>query len=140
MPVKKPVPSRGLLRTVASYLDRRRVIGTRVEVVGPTYLDVTVRAKVRAVKNASKTNLTVKIVKALDDFFDPLTGGPEQTGWPFGRDVYRSEVLQVIDEVIGVDHVIDLELSAEGCEPQCGNICLAPDWLVSAGEHVIEVL
>jgi hypothetical protein len=140
MPVKKPVPSRDLLRTVASYLDRRRVIGTRVEVVGPTYLDVTVRAKVRAVKNASKTNLTVKIVKALDDFFDPLTGGPEQTGWPFGRDVYRSEVLQVIDEVIGVDHVIDLELSAEGCEPQCGNICLAPDWLVSAGEHVIEVL
>jgi hypothetical protein len=140
MPVKKPVPSRGLLRTVASYLDRRRIIGTRVEVVGPTYLDVTVRAKVRSVKNASKTNLTVKIVKALDDFFDPLTGGPEQTGWPFGRDVYRSEVLQVIDEVIGVDHVIDLELSAEGCEPQCGNICLAPDWLVSAGEHVIEVL
>ena len=140
MPVKKPMPSRGLLRAVASYLDRRRIIGTRVEVVGPTYLEVTVRAKVRSVKNASKTNLRLKIVKALDDFFDPLTGGPEQTGWPFGRDVYRSEVLQVIDEVIGVDHVIDLELSAAGCEAQCGNVCLAPGWLVFAGEHLIEVL
>jgi hypothetical protein len=82
----------------------------------------------------------MRIVKALDDFFNPLTGGPEQTGWPFGRDVYRSEVLQVIDEVMGVDHVIELELSAEGCGPQCGNICLAPGWLVSAGEHVIEVV
>lgn len=140
MPVKRPTPSRGLLRTVASYLDRRRVLGTRVEVVGPTYLDVTVRAKVQSVKNVSKTNLRLRIVQALDGFFHPLTGGPEQTGWPFGRDVYRSEVLQVIDEVIGVDHVIALELSAEGCEPQCGNICLAPGWLVSAGEHVIEVL
>lgn len=140
MPVQKPVPSRSLLRSVASYLDRRRVIGTRVEVVGPTYLEVTVSARVQGVKNASKTNLRMRIVKALDDFFNPLTGGPEQTGWPFGRDVYRSEVLQVIDEVMGVDHVIELDLSAEGCGPQCGNICLAPGWLVSAGEHVIEVV
>ena len=140
MPVKQPVPSRSLLRSVASYLDRRRVIGTRVEVVGPTYLEVTVSARVQGVKNASKTNLRMRIVQALDDFFNPLTGGPDQTGWPFGRDVYRSEVLQVIDEVMGVDHVIELDLSAEGCEPQCGNICLAPGWLVSAGEHVIEVV
>lgn len=140
MPVQRPVPSRSLLRSVASYLDRRRVIGTRVEVVGPTYLEVTVSARVQGVKNASKTNLRMRIVKALDDFFNPLTGGPEQTGWPFGRDVYRSEVLQVIDEVMGVDHVIELDLSAEGCGPQCGNICLAAGWLVSAGEHVIEVV
>jgi hypothetical protein len=56
---------------VASCLDRRRVIGTRVEVVGPTYLDITVRATVQSVRNASKTNLRLKIIKALDEFLIP---------------------------------------------------------------------
>ncbi|HZE70855.1 MAG TPA: putative baseplate assembly protein [Pyrinomonadaceae bacterium] len=140
MAVAKPVPSRGLRRVVAAYLNPRRVIGTRVEVVGPTYLDVTVRAEVKAVSNVSRTAVRQRIVEALNDFFNPLTGGPEKNGWPFGRDVYRSEVMQVIDEVLGVDHVLELQLIAEGCEPECGNICLAPTWLVAAGDHVIEVI
>ncbi len=140
MPVSKSVPSRGLRRLVAAYLNPRRVIGTRIEVVGPTYLDVAVHAEVKAVANVSKAAVRQRIVESLNDFFNPLTGGPEGTGWPFGRDVYRSELMQVIDEVSGVDHVIKLELIAAGCEPQCGNVCLAPTWLVSAGDHVIEVI
>lgn len=140
MPVSKPAPNLGLRRTVAAYLNPRRVIGTRVEVVGPTYLDVAVHAEIKALANVSKAGVRQRIVDSLNDFFGPLKGGPEGTGWPFGRDVYRSEVMQVIDEVFGVDHVIELELIAEGCEPQCGNVCLAPTWLVSAGDHVIEVI
>ena len=49
---------------------------------------------------------------ALDVFLDPLKGGPTGRGWPFGRDVYRSEILEVIDRTPGVDHVEDLELVA----------------------------
>jgi hypothetical protein len=129
-----------LRRAVTRYLNRRKVIGTRVEVVGPTYLEVAVRAKVKPLVGVSKAGLAEKIKNALDDFFDPLTGGPDKTGWPFGRDVYRSEVMQVIDEVAGVDHVFSLDLVAEGCDPQCGNVCLAPTWLVAAGQHEIEVI
>jgi hypothetical protein len=88
----------------------------------------------------NKAALQQRITAALDDFFNPLTGGPDGGGWPFGRDVYRSEVLQVIDEVAGVDHVVAMELIADGCDPQCGNICLAPTQLVAAGEHEIEVI
>jgi hypothetical protein len=79
------------------------------------------------------------VIAALNQFFNPLNGGPDGTGWPFGRDVYRSEVLQVIDEVVGVDHVLKLELIVEGCEAQCGNVCLGPTWLVAAGNHEIEI-
>jgi len=136
----KPVPAQGLLDDVAAYLNPRRVIGTRLFVTGPQYLTVTVRATVKALGGTNKTNLKSAIVDGLDQLFDPITGGPSKTGWPFGRDVFRSEVMQAIDEIAGADHVISLELIGEGCAPQCGNICVAPGWLVASGAHEIEVL
>jgi predicted phage baseplate assembly protein len=140
MPVARPTPSPGLLKLVAAHLHYRRIIGTRLEVVAPNYLEVSVRASVKAHPGVSVANLQPRIVEALNDFLDPLKGGPDKTGWPFGRDVFRSEVMQVIDEVEGVDFVISLELIAEGCEPQCGSVCLAPTWLVTPGQHTIKVV
>ncbi len=140
MPVARPTPSFGLRRTVASYLQHKRVIGTRVEVVGPDYLEVSIQAKVKAFAGVARTNLQQKIVTALNNYLHPLTGGPKGTGWPIGRDLYRSEIMQLIDEVVGVDNVIQLELISDGCGPQCGNICLGPTSLIAAGNHVIEVI
>lgn len=140
LPQGRPVPSAGLLRTVTAYLRRRRLVGTRVEVVGAKYLDVTIRGRVQAKSGTNRVKLEALIVKALNNFLDPLKGGPDGNGWPFGRDVYRSETMRVIDEVAGVDHVISLELIGEGCEPQCGNVCLGPTWLVAAGPHEITVI
>ena len=140
MPVARPQPSPGLRALVRSYLNRRRIIGTRVEVTGPSYLEVAVRATVKALTGVSVTTLQRRITDALNLFLHPLRGGPDSTGWPFGRDVYRSEILQVIDEIPGVDHVVSLDLVAEGCEAQCGNVCVGPTWLVVAGNHEITVV
>jgi len=140
LPKAAPKPSPGLRQAVAAYLARRRIIGTRVEVVEPTYLEVGVRAKVRSAPMTDKSAIQQRIVQALDTFFHPLEGGPDRAGWPLGRDVYRSEVLQVIDQVGGVEHVLAMDLMAAGGEPQCGNICLSPTWLTIAGKHQIEVL
>jgi hypothetical protein len=127
---------------VSAYLRRRRIIGSRIEVVGPTYRVVAVRAQVQSLAGISKTALQTRVVDVLNRFLHPLTGGPDGNGWPFGRDVYRTEMLQVIDQVPGVDYVVTLVLVADGCEcdPQCGNVCLAPTWLVVSGTHEIEVL
>jgi hypothetical protein len=140
MPVPRPTPSAGLKRAVASYLQHKRVIGTRVIVVGPDYLEVSVRAKVKAFAGVSRSNLQQKIVAALNNFLHPLTGGPQGTGWPLGRDLYRSEVMQLIDQVVGVDNLVLLELIANDCGPQCGNICLGPTSLIAAGNHIVEVI
>lgn len=139
LPQGHPTPSPGLLRAVATYLRPRRVIGTRVEVVGPTYLEVSVQATVQSMTGINKTNLQQAIVTALNNFFDPLTGGPDGTGWPFGRDVYRAEIMKVIDAVSGVDYIPSLSLLADGGQPQCGNVCLGPTWLVESGTHQITV-
>ena len=57
----------------------------------------------------------------------------------YDGDVFRTEILQVIDGVPGVDHVLSLELAAEGTTGQCGNLCVGPLELVAPGRHSIEV-
>jgi hypothetical protein len=138
-PVPRPQPSAGLLAAVKAYLDRRRLVGTRVEVVAPTYLEVAVRARVRRRAFSDAARVAAAVAAALDRFLDPRVGGPDGRGWPFGRDVYRSEVLQVIDEVEGVDHVRELALDAAGASPSCGNVRVCPTWLVAPAPHRIEV-
>ncbi len=139
LPLGMPEPGRGLLAAVRRYLDRRRMITTRLEVVGPHYLRVTVFADVRTKPLVDAARVQVQIIEAINTFLDPLEGGPEALGWPFGRDVFRSEILQLIDGVPGVDHVLDLSLIAGEGEPKCGNISLCPTWLVSPGEHQVRV-
>jgi hypothetical protein len=170
----RPEPSPGLLTAVLAYLDRRRLVGTRLAVVGPSYLSVSVNARVRARFDANPERVRTEVLAALDAFLHPLRGGPaaiaqaatrpaaapangftiisavesaptaaastSAPGWPFGRDVYRAEVLQVIDGVAGVDYVLSLELSGDGNPPQCGNLCVGPTLLVTAGPHLIEVV
>lgn len=139
LPLSRPVPSAGFIDRIAARIESRRTIGTRVVLAGPRYLEVAVHARLKAFDGTDRKRLSAQVAQALDAFFDPLTGGPEGTGWPLGRDIYRAEVMQVIDQTEGVDHVLSLELIAEGCEPICGNVCLRPTWLVDAGPHNIEV-
>jgi len=153
LPRAAPQPSAGLVRAVSRYLARRRVLCTRLAVVGPTYVRVSVIARVRALPSADRTRLESDVTAAIDAFFDPLRGGPAARGWPFGRDVYRSEILALMDGVRGVDHVLDLSLLSGDAEQQdassagtatadavgCGNVCVPPRCLVQGGAHQITV-
>jgi predicted phage baseplate assembly protein len=140
LPEHAPQASPSLIRRVQAYLNARRVVGTRLFVTGPQYHAAAVRARIQAVRGADPNLVKVAVERALDAFFDPLSGGPSGQGWPFGRSIYRSEVLQVIDETPDVDHVLDLELIDEDGQSSCGNLCLRPLELVAAQPHEIEVM
>ena len=145
-PSPAQIPSTGMRQAVADYLYRRRIIGTRVRVIGPSYAEVAVKAAVKARAGVAKTELRERIEEALHTFLDPLRGGPRQTGWPFGRAVYRAEILQVMDDVPGVDHVESLELlQTKGKKPFEGNpsrdnVPVEPTSLVMPGKHQIEIV
>lgn len=139
LPAGRPEPSRGLCRAVAAHLSPRRLVGTRIEVTGPEYVAVSVHATVAARRLAVIAEVRGRVLAALDAFLHPLHGGPAGTGWPFGRDVMRTELLQVIDDVAGVDHVLALALVGPEGE-SCGNLCLGPLGLADAGEHEVAVM
>jgi hypothetical protein len=139
VPVAKPEPSPGLIAAVKRYLDRRRVICTRIAVSAPTYVVITVTASVSALTGASASAVQSGILAALANFLNPLAGGPAGLGWPFGRSVYNAEILQLIANVPGVDHVNSMTMTVDSGTPQCGDIPLCPTFLVASGAHQIEV-
>jgi predicted phage baseplate assembly protein len=139
MKTPQPTPSAHLLSAVAQYICPRRLVCTQVRVVGPVYVVVSVAAHVAIDADADPGATQAAIVAALNAFLDPLTGGPHGTGWPFGRDVYRTEILQLIAAVDAVDYVTGLTLSGDGAVPGCGNLSVCAGSLVSPGTHRIAI-
>jgi hypothetical protein len=95
-----------------TFFDDRRILATRHHVVAPDYLPVEIAANLALRGDAPPQETLEAARQALTDFFDPLTGGPERTGWPFGRAVYASEVAAVLDQVSLVDYVEEVKLAA----------------------------
>jgi hypothetical protein len=94
-----------LLATVQGYLDERRLLTTRVHVVGPRYVQVRVRLTLVLKPDAVADTVRNNARSALERFFAPQPDGPERPGWAFGRAVYVSDVYTVLHAVEGVDYI-----------------------------------
>ena len=111
---RRPIPSAELIQRVAKSFNNRSFAGlsalNQVNVVGPSYLEVTVVAEVvvRDLRQASQVKR--QITDVLDKFLHPLTGGPHGEGWKLGRNVFASEVASVIHTVTDVDYLKGLQL------------------------------
>ncbi|MFI1379217.1 hypothetical protein [Embleya sp. NPDC020886] len=138
LPRGRPEPTAGLLRVVRRHLAGLRTTGTRLFVTGPRYVVVSAEVSVALLPGADPGATTAAVRAALDTFLHPITGGPHGTGWPFGRDVHRSEVLRVLDEAPGVDHVTALALRADDGPPGCAGLCVPPTALVVPGTHTVR--
>jgi len=136
-----PIPGDGFIQTVFRHLDRHRLVTTDLYVIGPEYVKVSVKCKIHLVKKRSPVEAIRSVKEALDDFLNPLKGGPDGKGWPFGRPVFPSEIYQLIDGVEGVDYATGVSLSAEGqYRIEDGIIKISQIVLVFSGEHEVEVV
>ncbi|NET61768.1 MAG: hypothetical protein F6K47_38295, partial [Symploca sp. SIO2E6] len=102
-------PQHDLKQVVKDYLEPRRLLTTAVHVVEPRYVKIRVQLTVFLQQDASEADVQLRAVKTLEDFFDPLIGGDEGKGWPFGHDVYFSEIYELLDRLPGVDYVTKTE-------------------------------
>jgi len=134
----KPELSPELITGVWEFLDRRRLITCRHHVVGPNYTAVCVRAEVVCLPRVSMQDVEGRIMTNLEELFHPLRGGPEREdkGWPFGRDVYASEVYQAIEDTQGVDHVESLALYARD---ESGDWERAGDRVIVAPANLVDL-
>ncbi len=110
----KPQPSPTLIRAVEDYL-APRALGTlaattplRINVIGPSYLPVALAVEVEPAELAQAGAVRAAVLVAIERFLHPLTGGPDGTGWPFGRDVFLSELFAAFEAIPGVEHVRSL--------------------------------
>ena len=91
------------------------------------------------------------MLRALYRLFHPLLGGPDGTGWPFGRAVQSHEVHAALAAIPGVDMArevtVQLVPAAGPDEPEPGapaqcavqRLDLPPTGLVYSYEHQVRV-
>ncbi|MGW4896904.1 putative baseplate assembly protein [Kitasatospora sp. NPDC004240] len=104
------VPPDAMLATIAAHLDERRPIGARLVVEPPYYQGVTVVARLMARRGTAVGQVRERALDALYRYLDPLTGGADGRGWPFGRPVQAGEAYAVLQRLPGVELVDDVQL------------------------------
>jgi predicted phage baseplate assembly protein len=98
-------PDPAAIEQLTQYLDERRLLTVRLSVREPAYRAVAVRVELRATTGANQDGVEAAILARLHTFLNPLTGGVDGTGWPFGRDVYISDIYQALQ---GVEDILFL--------------------------------
>lgn len=136
--LSEPKASTGFLKTVCHHLDKHRLITTQIQVDNPIYIEVTVIATLKPQNGYDDDLLKNNADKALVNFLNPYTGY-EGKGWPFGRDVFISEIYEVLDEVEGVDCVFRVTLNGKN-EFDGEKLVINENELVYSGRHRISIL
>ena len=137
-------PPPELLEEVRQFLDDRRLLGTQLVVDGPAYVGVSVEATILVQRHRNSDEVRAAVAAQIREYLDPLVGGPDGAGWPFGRDLYLSEMQSVVQAVPGVEYAQDVTLYQvdiqTGQSRAAGQkITVADDVLLLSYEHVVTV-
>lgn len=105
--------NRELRQQIDTYLSDRRPLGIQVQLQEPEYVGVSVRVQVlldRAYHNprdriVAEQQAAQQLQAALYQFFNPLVGGVDGTGWRLGRPVYVSDVVALCQKGQGIRHI-----------------------------------
>lgn len=135
-----PTPSEGTLRTVCAYLDQRRLLTTELYVIKPSYQRVEIETEVVADDRADLASVKKGIEQTIKDYFNPLVGGDDGLGWPFGGTIFYSRVSQRIFTVTGVQSIKSLVISLDGEEaPFCSDVAINEAGLLFSTDPQVEV-
>ncbi len=138
--LNRPEPSEGFLRAVQDHLDTHRLLGDRVSVVAPTYVGLRVEADVRTTRWYPQPRAETAIEAAIREYVDPIRGY-DGDGWPFGRTLYKENLVAVVAGLDWVDTVRNLSVQAHGdatIDSQ-GNVSIGDDALLYLDELRAEV-
>jgi predicted phage baseplate assembly protein len=106
--------SANLEKKVLSYLDQRRLLGVQVTCGQPEYVGVSVQTEVALEpeynNTAAQQQILLELQSALYQFLNPINGGPERRGWPFGRPVYASDIVTLLQKISGVRYLGAVQL------------------------------
>jgi uncharacterized phage protein gp47/JayE len=132
----KPLPTPELLRRVKDFLDERRLITTRLNVNKPRFVEVSVSIDVVMKPLGPKgDSLKREMENAIRKYVNPLTGGADGKGWPFGRTLHKSDLIKVVESVQGVDFVETCQLYHEDKKATVEKAEVAEDELI----HIVDV-
>jgi hypothetical protein len=97
------------VHSMEAWMEPRRMLGTQFHMVGPLSLRTSIEIRVLP----DTREMREAVGDAVDRWLDPVSGGDDSQGWPFGRGVYRSELYVFIASLPGVTEVRTIVLDCE---------------------------
>jgi predicted phage baseplate assembly protein len=131
---------------IRTYLDQYRLLATVLNIREPCYIGVKVKVEVAISEFSRPEAVKARVTERLNEFLSPLSlikedqpselFGSHWEGWPFGRDLYISEIYSLIQQVPGVKHVLDVQASYRSV--QLGK-ATEPSALAPVSQRVLQV-
>ena len=98
-----------LQEDVLRYINERKLLGVQVNIQKPEYIGVSVQTEIALepiYENPGARNEIIRDIKiSLYKFLNPLTGGIDRKGWPFGRPLYGSDIVALLQQARGVRYL-----------------------------------
>ncbi len=132
---RKLVPPPELCRFVKNYLDERRLITTILDVTKPNYTELSLKVTLIRRTVGQSERLRIEIEQRLRRYLHPLLGGRDGKGWPFGRSIYRTDLVHLVEDIPGVDAIDAITIYDEDRRIMVESVRLKSDEL----PHVVHV-
>lgn len=110
IPLARLALTEELRNEVQAYLDERRLLTTHLQVRQAGFKRVRVQARIVARAGVDHQRLEQDVIAALNRTLNPLVGGPDGAGWPFGRELYLSDLYACIQAVDGIQYIQDVAM------------------------------
>jgi len=134
--------TRGVRAEVQSYLDERRLLATRLEIASPEYIPVAVEVRIKVKPSSDPGYVAADVERRLYRYINPVYGGPDSNGWPFGRSLSLSEIYATIQGVVDIDYIEEVKLFPirDGERQEATTkISIPPDSLLCSDKHEVIV-
>jgi len=135
---------RRLREEVQAYLDERRLLATRLEITPPEYVPVAVEARIKVKAGRDTRQVAADVEKRLYRYINPVCGGPDENGWPFGGGLSLPEIYATIQGTPNADYIEEAKLFP--IDPTTGErqeattrISISPNSLICSHKHEIIV-
>lgn len=127
-----PVATTATLRAVADFLTREVAPAGVTVVAGPVqFHHVAVEARVTLDPGQDRAGVLARASDAVTTYLDPLRGGENGAGWPFGGAIRHTPLVRRLLAVDGVLAVSGLSLTVDGLRlPPCTDHAIPPNTLV----------
>ncbi|BAZ23377.1 hypothetical protein NIES4073_42650 [Kalymmatonema gypsitolerans NIES-4073] len=101
-----------IITNVQQQLEEQKLLGTYLHIVAPKYLSVSIETTVVPLPDEKGEQIKPRVENAVKKFLQPLGGNNEKV-WPFGRNIFVSELYQLIDQIPGVNYVRSIDVQPE---------------------------